>query len=149
MQAGTQYQQGSNSRDRWGIAASTMCALHCILGPVLAASAGTLSLFGDERIEIALAVFACGIVVYALQHAYSAHRSLTPAAVATGGIAVLGAVRTAEFDLEHAEMLGSVAASMLLVAAHVLNTRELRRAACCGEAGCMLGTHRSADGDAA
>jgi hypothetical protein len=135
--------------DRLGIAASTMCALHCALGPLLAASAGTLSLLGDERVEVGLTAIACCVAVYALQHAWSAHRSLTPAAVATVGIAVLCAVRTAELDLEHAEVLGSVAGSMLLVAAHVLNARELRRAARCREACCAEGTQRPADDAAA
>jgi hypothetical protein len=117
--------------DQLGIAASTACALHCALGPALVATAGALPLLGDERLELALALIACGIALFALTRGWLEHHSAVPGAIGALGISALFAARLVHVELEQAELLGSIAGSALLVAAHALNMREHERATCC------------------
>jgi hypothetical protein len=113
--------------DRLGVFASSACAAHCALGPVLANGASTAHLFCDERFELVLVVIACLLAMLALRHGWSRHRSLRPILFGATGLAIFGAVRAIEIEHHVAELIGSIAASAMLVTGHVLNLGALKR----------------------
>ena len=115
--------------DRLGIAASSACALHCLAGAALAGAPGVASLFFDERVELALVGAAVLIAAFALGMGFRNHRqpwSLVLAGVALAAFAAERLAQVAELEL-------SVTGAVLLVTAHLMNLRALRRANDCCE----------------
>jgi len=121
--------------DRFGVFASAACAVHCLLGPVIAGSASAAHLFRDERFELVLVLIACVLAFFALQRGWLRHRSRAPILFGAAGTAVFLAVRTLELEHHDAEWMGSIAASALLITGHVLNLRALKQCEldCCAD----------------
>lgn len=122
--------------DHAGVAASTLCAVHCLAGGVLAGVSGVAPVFTDSRVEIASATLAVALAASALAGAYRRHGRCLPCILGGFGIAALAVARLAHLGSEAVEAAVSLAGGGLLVTAHVTNIRALRCArACCAERG--------------
>ena len=105
--------------------ASIACGVHCIAGSLVAASAGVLSVFANEDVELGFVIFAVALASVSIGLGVRRHKTLWPLAYLTMGIALLGLARTIELE----ELALSVAGALLLALAHGANLHALRR--CC------------------
>jgi hypothetical protein len=118
--------------DRAGIVASSVCAVHCIAGSVLAGASGAIApIFADPRVEVGLSTTAILLAVAALVSAWRRHRRSAPAIIGGLGVVSVATARFAHAVPESAETLFAVTGGALLVTAHALNIRACRRAADC------------------
>jgi hypothetical protein len=121
--------------DGWGASASTACAVHCALTPLLPG----LPLIGVELLlhpacEVGL-LLACSVLAAAAMLGGARHRHghWWPPALFVVGLLV---VWSAHFAVEHPyEAVVSVAGAVVLASAHVGNFRCCRRSA--GTPGCV------------
>jgi hypothetical protein len=121
--------------DRAGVMMSTLCAIHCLAGAVLAGVSSVAPVLSDRRLELAFTVSAIAIAFVALIRAARRHKSRTPAMIAALGVASLVLARVGVVDAEALEVTLSIAGGVLLVSAHVINLRECRRVdSCCAVA---------------
>lgn len=111
--------------DRLGVVASSLCAVHCILGLVLATSAGVWGVIGDEAVELKLVGAALLLAALSIAFGYRRHRRPLPLVL----IAIGGAMILLSRRVDVGETALSVAGSLVLVAAHVANLRASRH--CC------------------
>jgi hypothetical protein len=114
--------------DRVGIAASSLCALHCALGAALAGTAAAGGLLLEESVELVLVAAAVIVAAVAIGLGFREHRQSAPAWIAGAGIVLLAAARAGP---ESAEAALSIAGAAVLIAAHLANLRYLRRAGVC------------------
>ena len=119
--------------DRFGIVASTACALHCVLLPVLLVAGTAIpAVFLDEKIfhqAILLLVLPAALVAFGL----GCRRHKDPRVMLIGGFGLLGIVSAAFLhDLfgENGERTLTFFATTFLIAAHVRNYRLCRSANC-------------------
>jgi hypothetical protein len=123
--------------DRWGVAASSLCAVHCAAPALVAAFAPTLGLGFLESgpLEWALLALALGLGVLSLVPSYRRrHRDARPLMLFGLGLSVVLAARLLSPEGSRMEVAGAVLGAVLLVASHALNLRLIRRcAAPCGE----------------
>lgn len=118
--------------DQVGMIASSFCALHCLLMPLVV---GLLPLFGrsflaDEQTEwtligVALFVGLCSLIPGFWFH----HRKLQPLLVFAIGVALILLVRLLLVEFRYLELFGVVTGGVLLASAHALNLRYCRQ--CC------------------
>ena len=114
--------------DRVGIIASTACAVHCLAGGILAASAGALGIFADERVELGFVAFAITLAVVSIGSTFRRHRVRGPLVLVAIGVTVLVCART----VSAAELALSLTGAGFLVAAHAANLWALRcQKRCC------------------
>ena len=114
--------------DRWGIAASLLCAVHCALIPVLGLSLPLLGLtwLKADATGVTLIAVSAATALIALRRGFRAHQRHLPIAL---GIVGLGGLLVAEvIDGNHARigLMSSLAGSTALVLAHTLNIRLCR-----------------------
>lgn len=117
----------NDTADRLGILVSAICAVHCLLVPVLfylLPAAGAA--LGDERLEWGLLLMAGLVATLSLGLSYRRHRSLAVLALLVAGLMLLIAARLLE---EHGEpvllsALVSVVGASVLVAGHAFNLRR-------------------------
>ncbi len=115
--------------DQLGILASSVCAVHCVAGAVLAGTSAVGMLFTDERVELAFTSVAVLVAATALSLGSRRHRRAAPLLLGLAGFVVIAIARLGRTG---AEVPLSVTGTGLLVAAHVVNIRALRRhRACC------------------
>lgn len=117
----------NDTADRLGILVSAICAVHCMLVPILfylLPAAGVA--LGDERLEWGLLLLAGMVASLSLGLSYRRHRSLTVLALLVAGLLLLVAARLLE---EHGEpallsALVSVVGASVLVTGHAFNLRR-------------------------
>ena len=121
--------------DALGIAASVACAIHCAILPLILSS---LPLFGINIInngsfELFMIGLAMAIGVYSLWHGYKKHHhKLYPVIFFTLGILCLVAKQ-----FFHQQFLYFLIPAMaLIVSAHWLNYREIKKTKTCNINGC-------------
>jgi hypothetical protein len=117
-------------RDRLGIAASSLCAVHCIGTAVVLALAPTVSLgfAADERLEWAAFGFAILVGVGALVPAFrSMHRKLSPILLFVMGCVVVLLARLMAPEEGPWELVGAVLGAALMVSGHVTNLRLAKK----------------------
>jgi hypothetical protein len=119
--------------DRLGIAASTLCAIHCLAGALIAGAPGVASVLFDERIELVLVCAAVLIAAFALGMGFRNHHQTQPLVPAGVALAAFAAARLVH-GAAVAEVALSVTGAALLVTAHLMNLRALRREDACCEA---------------
>jgi hypothetical protein len=120
--------------DHAGAAMSVLCAVHCLLTPLLAGFYPALLrlLPGDAVFHRTLAVVIVVAGTAAFVPGYRIHRQMIPAVLAVLGIASTLAVAWYGDGLTRALELGvSIPGSMLLVAAHLTNRTFCRRCEAC------------------
>lgn len=113
--------------DRLGASLSFLCALHCLLQPLLllALPMVGLSFFLNENLET---LFLGGTVVlatFALVMGYRHHRNAWVFPFLAAGIVLIVASRIP--PLEHFEMPLAVMGALLITSSHVINLRVRKR----------------------
>lgn len=121
------FDEPTDTADWLGMLVSAVCAVHCLLVPVLfyllPAAGATL---GDERLEWGLLVVAGLVASLSLGLSYRHHRSRSILALLVAGLLLLVAARLLE---EYGEpvllsALVSVAGATALVTGHAFNLRR-------------------------
>ena len=108
--------------DATGIILSTLCFLHCLATPLIAA--GALAWVASETIHIGLTIALAGVVVLVAWPGYQRHRRAVVPALLVGGRALLIAAVVGEDVLgEYAETSLTALGSVVLVLGHILNLR--------------------------
>jgi len=144
MLATLRHAHARGALDALGAAASTACAVHCLLLPVAlgALPALGLTLLASERVEWGLVLLTLALGVAALGHGYvRVHRRAVPAAFFAVGMTLLLAGRVAGEEAPRAEPTAVLAGALCIVQAHRLNRLFVRRCAAvacaaCGSDGC-------------
>ena len=114
------------SLDRWGMAASGLCLVHCSVLPLAAIALPTLGGHDHEWFHGILLVLVVPLAAYALGSGYKHHRKPWPAILGFLGCALLSFVYFAEmlhFHLHSIETPINILGSISLIGAHFLNTR--------------------------
>lgn len=114
--------------DGVGLALSGLCLVHC-LAPVLLPTVLSTSAFHSvsDPTHAILAIVLPAVALFAFQRGYAVHRSATPAAWGTTGVALVVAGAVLGHSLgEDVELVLSVVGSLLLAGAHLANQRMLR-----------------------
>jgi uncharacterized membrane protein YfcA len=123
--------------DNIGIAASTLCAIHCLLLPIVLAFAPTLAHFlpGDETVHRTLAYLLAAVGLVAFWAAYKVHRRKQVLLLLAIGILGVTVGAYADFLLPtHAWEVGiTVTGSSFLIAAHYLNRTLCRSCRVCAD----------------
>lgn len=106
------------------IAASGLCLVHCLGLPLLLVLLpGVIGLYvGSEIVHYAALALVAPLALFALRLGYRRHGALCPGVIGGLGIACL-TFAVLPIAGERAEMLGTVAGSILLIAAHTINWR--------------------------
>jgi hypothetical protein len=111
--------------DNVGIAASTLCAIHCLLFPVMLAFAPTLAHFlpGSETIHRVLAYLLAAVGLVAFWEGYKVHRRKLVLLLLVVGIfgVTVGAYAGSLLPTHTWEVAITLTGSSFLVAAHYLN----------------------------
>ena len=119
--------ESSDRADRLGMLVSTLCALHCVLVPVLFYLLPTVgTALGDERLEWGLLLLAGLVATLSLGLSYRYHRSMTVLALLTAGLLLLVAARLLEeygFTVLLSALI-SVFGATVLIAGHAFNLRQ-------------------------
>lgn len=117
-----------NRLDRAGATASLLCAIHCLLAPVLAATAAAGALiFFHRELETFFVLSSLAVGAWSLGWGYLHHRkALVPALFVLAAAAFLVAVLPSH-GVDHGaiELTGMVAGGLALAAGHLLNRRYL------------------------
>ncbi len=118
--------------DKVGIAASSICAIHCALLPVLFT---TLPLMGvelleNDQVEIGFIFFSLMVGCFALYNGYKRHYHKTlPLFVFLAGIALL---LIAHFLMkENWETIVKITGAATIIIAHILNWRFCKHCTIC------------------
>ena len=118
--------------DRVGICLSTLCLIHCLLTPVIFLLLPALNFgFFHHQVHVVLFFVLPLVALVAFVPGYRRHRNLQVFAWALPGFAlILAGILDLQpiFGEEYTEMVLSVAGSLFLIRAHLLNRRLC---ACC------------------
>ncbi len=117
----------SEMLDRLGVLASMACAVHCVIGVVVASSAGAWRIFGDERVELQLVLVALLIAGVSIGSGFRRHRKWAPPGLLALGVVLVILARTVAVG----ETILSVAGATVLIATHLSNLRALRMSRPC------------------
>ncbi|MFT3763335.1 MAG: MerC domain-containing protein [Pseudoxanthomonas sp.] len=114
--------------DASAIALSTLCLIHCLALPLLAAALPLLGVWAeDERVHIAFVIVAAPLTGYALWRAHR-HRRLPLALRALAVLGLLGLLAGAlGWPREAWETPITVAGSLMLASAHLWNWSRYHR----------------------
>jgi hypothetical protein len=123
--------------DNVGIAASTLCAIHCLLLPVMLAFAPTLAHFlpGSETIHRTFAYLLAAVGLVAFWAGYKVHRRKLVLLLLAIGILGVTVGAYADFLLRSHlwEVMVTMAGSFFLIAAHSLNRTLCRSCRICAD----------------
>ncbi len=115
--------------DASGASASTLCAIHCALTPMLASllPAMGLGFLAGERTEIALLSLSAVLGVTSLGLGFRSHRSIRALVVLAAGLCLLSSGRIAEgWECEPIGMPLVVGGGLTVAASHLWNRRLCR-----------------------
>lgn len=111
--------------DRFGVVLSALCMVHCLGLPALAILLPALALPSSHAFHVGLLAFVAPIALIALAAGFRRHRAWAPVTAGAFGLCLLilavapGLPETAEKGL-------TVAGGVVLVVAHLANTRLAR-----------------------
>lgn len=115
---------------RWGIWLSGLCAVHCILMPVLMVSLPLIGikLFENHFIEITLVVISFAVAMSAVINSYlKVHRNLNIVLITLCGFALIVVAHI--ISSETAEIIMSAAGSLLIVTGLIKNQSLIKTCA--------------------
>lgn len=118
------------SLDRWGMAASGFCLVHCMALPLVAMALPALESHDHEWVHGLLLLLVIPLAVFALGSGLRRHGKRLPTALGLTGCSLLVLVFLAELcggELHSLETPANVVGSLSLIGAHFYNTR----CACC------------------
>jgi hypothetical protein len=120
--------------DRFAVAASGMCALHCLTTPLLLVVLPTLTstILADETFHRLLLILVLPTSVIALSFGWRRHKDSIVVALGSSGLLQLSVTALWGHALfgEPAERISTVIASAVLSASHLRNHRLCRLAEC-------------------
>jgi hypothetical protein len=127
--------------DRWGITASTLCALHCLLMPVAALAMPAIAAHeGATHVGLAVAVVLFALLAFV--PGMRMHGKLRVVLLGLAGLALIWTTLLMENALGELLRDGlTLAGGLMMVAAHGLNVVLCRRCAICCRAR-SAGVHR-------
>jgi len=110
--------------DRWGMAISTLCLVHCVALPVALAflPAFVSVLPGDEWVHPLLIGLALPVTGLALWRGYADHGQLAPALIGSAGLLLIGAALFFRGTID--EQVLTVGGGLVVASAHLLNWRN-------------------------
>jgi len=119
--------------DRRGILIASLCAVHCVLGPVLLSFAGLASLAGvSEKFEPLFLIGSAAMGVVALVPSYrKKHGRLSCLTLFGVGFLCLALRHRIELRAIPFESVAAAVGTSLIVGAHMLNHKLSRRCTCC------------------
>lgn len=125
----TQHQTFEETTDRWdklGIFLSSLCAIHCLVTPLLVLALPVMGeFFEQEWVHLAMALFVVPVGLFAFWSGYKHHRQQKVFALGVLGLSMVGGASVAPH--EWVEFWGTdiitVIGSIFLIVAHVLNRR--------------------------
>lgn len=112
-------------KDLFGVCLSGLCLLHCLFTPLLLALGGVGligSWLGSEWVHYLLLAPISLLLVWSLPLSWVRHRNIKPLLIGGIGFSLL---ITSLFVPESAEPILAVLASLILIAAHLLNRHLL------------------------
>ncbi len=125
----TQHEVFEVTTDRWdkaGIFLSSLCALHCMVTPLLVLALPMMgSFFENELVHILMALFVVPVGLFAFWSGYRHHRQLKVFGLGILGLSLVGGAPLAPH--EWVDFFGhdliTISGSFCLIIAHVLNRR--------------------------
>ena len=122
-------QDPASIADRAAIGLSGLCLLHCLAMPILLLSAPAIEGLADRHLHLEILAFVIPVSAYALAHGYWRHRVIGPVLAGIAGVAllVLGATWVHQHLGVAGDRLVTIAGSIVLAAAHWVNSRLARR----------------------
>lgn len=120
--------------DRFGVAVSLTCALHCAFTPILVGLLPLvgLSSLGDEQTEWAFIIVAIGLGAASLLPSYvRQHKQARPLLLFAMGASVLLAARMILEESTRLEMPAVLIGALLIACAHLLNRKLCRACSIC------------------
>jgi hypothetical protein len=106
---------------KWGIWLSGLCAIHCLLTPVLMVSLPLIGvkMFDHPFTEIALIVISFAVAMSASLNSYKLHRNFSVLLIIISGFGVISAAHIV--TSEKLELILSIAGSLLIITGLVRN----------------------------
>ncbi len=118
--------EGHNEIDKVGISLSGLCAIHCILTPILLIFMPNLGeYFEHELVHMAFFFLVAPVAFFSFYRVYKVHRDKIPFILGTIGSGLL-IVTLVEHGHSHSLHLLSIVGSILLVAGHFISLRKCR-----------------------
>jgi hypothetical protein len=119
---------GQSTRDAYGIAAAVICAIHCIVGPLIVAATPALALSWIEHpgVEWALVLISILSSASAFSHGWHRHHRRHPWVLWMVGVSLLLVARLGPERAEAQERILVATAAAALVSAHLVNRALLR-----------------------
>ena len=120
------FEEKTGVWDKWGMVISTLCAIHCLLTPVLLFALPVLGeVFESEWVHLGMALFVVPIGIYAFWSGYKHHKKNYLLALGLLGVTLVGGASIAphswvDFFGDHVVV---IVGSCLLILAHFLNRR--------------------------
>jgi hypothetical protein len=121
------FSQSSNFLDITGVFLSILCAIHCTVGPLLILFVPALGgVFGSESFHLGLFLAIVPVAGFTFISCYKKHRSKGTLALAMTAIFFLFCGLVFGEYSEFAEHGLTLAGSVMIVIAHILNIRHCR-----------------------
>ncbi|MGZ3772211.1 MAG: MerC domain-containing protein [Pseudobdellovibrionaceae bacterium] len=125
----SQHERFEETTDRWdkvGIFLSSLCAVHCLLTPILVLTLPVLGkTFEEEWVHLIMAFFVVPTGIYAFWSGYSHHKKAYVLALGLTGLICVGGAFLAprSWVLFFGHDLITIFGSSFLITAHILNRR--------------------------
>ncbi|MNT43160.1 MerC mercury resistance protein [compost metagenome] len=121
-----EFEEKTATWDKWGIFFSTLCAIHCLLTPLLVLTLPVLGeAFENPWVHFGLALFVVPVGLFAFWSGYKHHKKAALLALGILGVFLVGGASLAPHSL--IDSLGGelliIFGSCLLILAHFLNRR--------------------------
>lgn len=125
----SKHDQFVEETDRWdkvGVALSGLCAIHCLVTPLLALAVPVLGeMFEQPWVHILMALFVVPVGLFAFYSGYRHHKKKYILAMGCVGLALVGAGLSSPFiglGFSGHDVL-TISGSIFLITAHTLNRR--------------------------
>ena len=117
--------------DKAGIMCSGLCAIHCMLIPIIGlVSPAIAGFFENEWIHIGLLVPLALIAILAFSRGLKLHKKNHPVILGSIGIVVLSMAVAFEtllkIEIEHLEITLTIIGCVFLISAHIFNIKYLK-----------------------
>lgn len=125
----TQHEVFEETTDRWdklGIFLSSLCALHCLVTPLLVLALPMMGeFFENEVVHVLMAVFVVPVGLFAFWSGFRHHRKVKVFALGVVGLTLVGGAPLAPHswvDVFGHDLI-TITGSICLIIAHLLNRR--------------------------